>query len=96
MNSISRQFITESEGGAPAISPSGQRLLRFRSFLKTVNRTQGEPSGVHPDDEMFAGIGGQTPHGVRYTTPVIMPSTYAGLLPLQLQPKINKPYPWEK
>lgn len=88
MNLFSRRYINEE------ISPDGGP--HFPSFLSSVHRTWGEPSGTHPNGKMFGGIGGTTPHGIRSTSALVSQSYYGGLYPLSLQPKLAKPEPWQE
>ena len=87
---------TWSEAGTPQKTSVGQKLIKgFRSILKTAHYTDaGVLSGVHPQSEMFGGIAGETPHGVRYTVPVVRRKRYAGLLPISAMPRISKPDPY--
>jgi hypothetical protein len=91
------KFLTESNGGSPNVSRYGQRM-RNAHLTHGAEILPYNPSGVHPNqNNIFAGIFGTSPaRGIRnLAAPLFERKAYNGDLPVSLQPKIAKPYPWE-
>lgn len=93
---VRRQFPnTEAEGGAPETSAYDVATSSIPTFPHN-HIIPFQAGGVTKASTMFSGIAGLAPEGMGSVQPTVVPDYwYFGEAPLDLQPLINKPNPWE-
>ncbi len=91
-----REFpFTEAEGGVPEVSVYDIGMAHGGIGAKNYYLPY-QDSGVTKGSSMFPGVAGFAPEGLQAGQPSVIPDFYyLGEFPLDMQPSIVKPKPWE-